>query len=517
VVQIPETQPEQVALEDTLRLILKNGVEALGGGAGVVAIWSEAERRFVISVSTQLDGRALEQLRPLLDEAIPDLTLSKDSFTLLSQLRPGSVLPTTEGGVRQDPIIAVPLRVAGKLVGLICVMRPLDAESFSNTDHPILASYAEQAAIAVQNARLAHFLAEGKRRVESVLEHSAEGIMSIDAQRRILSVNAAMERLTCRHRDEMLGRECSAVLQLRDDDGRNLCTRQCPVALGDREAGPIVEQHGVIRTKDGRDIQVAMVYSVVRSREGKPVNAVVNVRDISRLREVENLRNTFLSMLGHELQTPLSIIKGYASTLARDDAGWDEEASRQGLRVIEEESDRLNKVVNRLLLASRISAGALSIDKEPVQLSFLAAKVVRRVQRVSKGHSFELDFVPDFPSVMAAPDLIEEALANLVENAVKYSPDGGAVRVSGTILDGEVRIAVADEGVGIPLSEFERVFERFHRVDTELSKKVQGVGLGLHICKSIVEAHGGRIEVSSELGRGSRFTVTLPTGEVPAP
>lgn len=511
--EIPAIQLQPIDIQSTLELILKNAVEALGGDAGVVATWSEAERRFVIEVSIGLDGTALDRLRPLLDEAIPDLTLSSESFTLLSELRPGSGLPATVTGVRQDPIIAVPLRTGGALIGLLCVLRPVEAECFSNTDHPILASYAEQAAIAVYNARLAHAVSEEKRRIESVLEHSAEGIMGIDSQRRILSVNAAMEQLTCRPRSEMLGRECSLALQLRDDKGRNLCGRQCPMLQAADEADSRFERHGVIRRKDGREIHVAMVYSIVRSRDGKPVNAVVNVRDVTRLREAEDLRNTFLSMLGHELQTPLSIIKGYASTLARTDGHWDGETQRQGFQVIEEESDRLNKMVHRLLLASRISAGALALDREPVQLPSLVAKVVRRVEHIGSSHRFELDFPSDFPSVLGAPDLLEEVLANLVENAVKYSPGGGHVRICGVRLDGQVRVAVEDEGIGIPVAELDRVFDRFYRVDNEVSRKVRGVGLGLHICKSVVEAHGGRIEVFSELGRGSRFAFILPVGE----
>ncbi|MFW6150519.1 MAG: ATP-binding protein [Chloroflexota bacterium] len=516
VLEIPQIRPVQTNVESTLELILKNAVEALGGDAGVVATWSEAEHRFVIEVSIGLDNAALDRLRPLLDEAIPDLTLSKDSFTLLSELRPGSALPATDRGVRQDPIIAVPLRVGSELIGLVCVLRPVEAESFSNTDHPILSSYAEQAAIAMHNARLAHFVAEEKRRVESVLENSAEGIMSIDSHRRIMSVNGAMEQLTCRPRSEMLGRGCSAVLQLRDDTGRNLCGHQCPMMRAEDGAASRFEQSGVIRTKDGRELHVAMVYSIVRSREGKPVNAVVNVRDITRLRETEDLRNTFLSMLGHELQTPLSIIKGYASTLARADGEWDAETQRQGFQVIEEESDRLNRMVHRLLLASRISAGALSLEREPVQLPSVVARVVRRLERADAGHRLEQDFPRDFPSVLGAPELLEEVLTNLVDNALKYSPGGGRIRVSGARLDGQVSVAVEDEGIGIPAAELDRVFDRFYRVDNEVSRKVRGIGLGLHICKSVVEAHGGNMDVSSQLGRGSRFAFTLPVGEPPA-
>jgi signal transduction histidine kinase len=271
------------------------------------------------------------------------------------------------------------------------------------------------------------------------------------------------------------------------------------------------ELQGKIQSADGQDIEVAMVYSVTRSRAtGRAHSAVINVRDIKRLREVENLRSAFLSMLGHELQTPLSIIKGYTSTLARSDAKWNKKTLRDGLQVIEEECDRLSKLVNRLLLASRIESRTVTLKKEPVQLSAMANKVVRRLESVTTIHKFEVDFEPDFPEVYADPDRMEEVLTNLVDNAIKYSPKGGRIAVTGRANKDEVVVTVSDEGIGIPRRELGRVFERFRRGEDGQVQKVRGMGLGLFICKSIVEAHGGQIDVSSESGRGSEFTFTLP-------
>ncbi len=512
-VEIPRTTVELVDLEATLMLILRNAVKALGGGAGVIATWSEAERRFVVRAAYGLDTKTLAKLRPLLDEAAPDLAGSRESFALISQLLPELALPPSPDGARHDPIIALPLQVGKQSVGLIYVLRPINAGSFTRMDQPVLGAFAEQAAISVQNASLAHILSEEKRRIESILESSADGIMSIDARCRLVGFNLAMEKLTGYPREEVLGKECFRVLNFRDRAGKNLCNLWCPILKGYAEAAPTLEQQGLIKAKGGRDIDVAMVYAIVRSPEGKPINAVVNVRDLSRFREVESLRETFLAMLGHELQTPLAIIKGYTSTLAREDGKWNEETLRRGLRVIEQESDRLANIMRKLLLASRITAGALDLKKEPVDMSYLAGKVVRRLQELTGIHTFEIDFASDFPSIPAEPALLEEVLTNLVENAVKYSPQGGKITISGRSSDGQVEITVADEGIGIPSSELKRLFTPFHRVDRGAAGKVQGVGLGLHICKAIVEAHGGKIEVASQFGKGSQFTFTLPFGE----
>jgi PAS domain S-box-containing protein len=509
VVEIPKTESEHLDLETTLGVILQNAIKALGGSGGLIATWSKPERRFIPSATLGLEETALARLQPLLDEAVPDLAASKRSFNMLSELQPGSELPLSDMGIRHDPIIALPLQIAGKWMGLIYVLRPVTAASFSKVDQPILAAFAEQAAVAVQNARLAYALAQEKQRLDAILENSAEGILSIDADCRLIGVNQAMERLTGYSRSELLGKECFRVLDFQDINGNSICNTQCPLRAGS-EQETTIERDGTIRTSEGRDIHVAMVCSIVRSPEGKPMNAVVNVRDITRLREIESLRETFLAMLGHELQTPLSIIKGYASTLARTGRKWSEAELRQNAGVIEEESDRLSKVVDRLLLASRISAGAMTLEKEPVELPSLVRRVMRRLRALTSIHAFRSRFEPNLPTVYADPTLLEEVLVNLIENAIKYSPSGGRIILSGKSDGQTVTVTVADEGIGMTPDEAERIFQRFVRGEKGKKRRAKGLGLGLYICKSIIEAHGGKISVTGRPGKGSRFSFTLP-------
>jgi signal transduction histidine kinase len=217
-----------------------------------------------------------------------------------------------------------------------------------------------------------------------------------------------------------------------------------------------------------------------------------------------------VSVVSHELKTPVALIKGYAETLGREDAEWDRETLREGLGVIGEEADHLTHLIDSLLEASRIQAGGLKLQPTDVNLPRLAEKVVDAYRTQTDVHTFDLDFPPDFPAVWGDPERLREVLTNLVSNAVKYSPDGGIVWVGGRIDRTGVTVYVADQGIGIPPEEQARIFERFHRVETGPHRHADGTGLGLYLVKAIVEAHGGRVWVESAPDQGSIFMFTLP-------
>jgi K+-sensing histidine kinase KdpD len=511
-----------VELQPELEGILRNAVRALGGSAAVVATWDDAVHRFVVTGAYGLDGPQIARIRPLLNEAIPDLALSREQFALLSALFPQSALPVSTTGELQNPVMAVPLSTNDETVGLIFVLRSSDAANFSRLDPPVLAAFAEQAAIAVQSARLAHLLTQEKQRVESILEGSADGIYTVDADRRIVSVNPAMERLLGRPGEELLGLPCAVAFNWRDREGRPICPGHCPMIHAQPPAavvdGNVTELAATAQSSSGRRTDVALVYAVVRSPELAPLNAVVNVRDMTRFRETEEMRSTFLSMLEHQLQTPLAIIKGYTNTLARPDAQWDGETLRRGFEAIEEETDRMSQLMDRLLLASRLEVGALPLNLEQVNMAGVAEKVIERLQSTSKKHSLFVSFPDDLPPVTGDPGLLEQVLVNLVDNAVKYSPDGGPVVVSGTHdSHGSVRVTVSDAGVGVPRWETRRIFERFHRSQSLAATHPRGMGLGLYICDAIMKAHHGSISVQSAPGEGSAFIITLPNGTAASP
>lgn len=259
-------------------------------------------------------------------------------------------------------------------------------------------------------------------------------------------------------------------------------------------------------------ITLADNYSPLVDEEGQTTQVIANVRDMTRLREAEELKQTLLSVISHELKTPVSIIKGYAGTLAREDANWDKQTLAEGLGVIEEEADRLDRLINNLLEASRLQAGGLKLNLSYLNLADMANALVEKLQTTTEKHTFEVHFPENFPLIQGDFERMRQVLTNLLGNAIKYSPDGGLITVGGLTgpTQNKVRLYVSDKGIGIPPAEQERIFDRFHRVDNRLARQTPGTGLGLYLVKAVVEAHGGKIWVESTPGQGSTFWVELP-------
>jgi signal transduction histidine kinase len=249
--------------------------------------------------------------------------------------------------------------------------------------------------------------------------------------------------------------------------------------------------------------------------------AIENVRlkeelQVTRsLEEANRLKAELISTLAHEMRTPLTSIKGYSTALLMDEVSFKPETEQEFLQIIDEECTVLQDLIHDLLESSIIDAGLLKLEIQPVMLHRLAQGVVDDMAHRTQKHSFVVDFergVDGFPIVDADPHRIEQVLRNLVDNAIKYSPEGGLVVIQGEAHENEVVISVADQGVGIAPEHLNRLFEKFFRVESGLGRHVVGSGLGLPIARTIVESHGGRIWAESQVGEGTRLYFTLPLG-----
>jgi len=507
-----EAAPQQEAyLSTSLEAILGNVVDAVEGEAGILALWDQTANRLVERASCGPHDVLENRLRPLLRAASSHHGRARrKSFDgPASQVDDGFIPGATQN--KQDHTIILPLRQGDVTSGMIGILRPPSAGGLGDSEQRILSALASQAAISIGNARQASALAAERQHIESILEHSADGIMTVDPQRRILSFSSGMERLTGYTKDEIIGRFCFEILRIIDDHGVDVCQSNCPVAMGVEGFASVI---GTFEAKHGRHTVVGMSYSLGRAPGGEPEDIVVNVRDIGYVRQIEDIRESILTSVSHQLQTPISIIKAYAGALSRPGAGWSEETIMDKLKAIEEESDRLADLVGKLLYSSRLDSGRVSLNRLQLDLSKEADKVARRFAEFAPSHQLEVDFAEAFPPVLADPGSIDDVLSNLVSNAIKFSPDGGRIIIHGVSSGKEVSVTVSDEGIGIPLQDQQFVFDRFYRVDDVAVRRSQGTGLGLYICKALVEAQGGRIWVESEPGKGARFTFTLPAAGV---
>jgi len=374
----------------------------------------------------------------------------------------------------------------------------------------MLAAFASQAAIAVSNARLYTQVADQRRHLDGILESSADGIFILGPSYRFTRFNRACSRLTGYSADYAIGKDHSEIIRW--------SRREPGLSLEEAGAGgwPLSSTaelyvEGDLVRKDGGSASVGITYAPTYSSDGRLLSVVANLRDITRFREAEELKSTFISIISHELRTPVALIKGYVGTLRRDDAAWDPTVVRDSLAVIEEESDHLAELIDDLLEASKLQSGAPSLNLVDVDLAEIAKALAERFKTQSTIHQFELRLSDDFPIVRGDEQRLTQVISNLLSNSIKYASAGGKVLIQGRVTGNEVVLCVQDEGPGIPPSDRVRIFERFYR-SADLARTTKGAGLGLFLAKAVVEAHGGRIWVDEKLERGTRICFAIPRG-----
>jgi signal transduction histidine kinase len=515
--KISRAMTAQLDLPAVLRMVLEAAVEMLAGQAGLIA-FREDDGSFTVRASYGLPEPVLELLNPLWT----DLPEGGEQSWLTVELERRLSLASAAAGIALRQVVALPMSVGDETVGAIYVFRRWGSR-FSANDRQMLASFANQAAIAVHNAQLYEQVSREKRRLDAIIEYSADGVMILDAGHRIQVFNRALAALTGWTAADAVRREHDEVIRWAHVvDGADLATAEAggwplkrrATQLGSQRTADDQAQtlyvEGDLRRRDGSTVSVGVTYAPLLDRDGRLVNIIVDVHDITRFREAEELKSTFISVISHELKTPVSLIKGYAGTLRREDVRWDDKTVRESLAVIEEESDRLNALIDNLLDASRLQVGALPLNVGEVALDGLAQRTVEKFRSQSQEHEFVVDFPPDFPEVEGDEARLEQVLSNLLTNAIKYSPKGGSIRVNGRVLPESVIVTVSDEGIGIARAEQTRVFDAFYRVDDAPTRRTQGTGLGLYLAKAVVDAHGGQIWVASEPGHGATFSFSLP-------
>ncbi len=401
-------------------------------------------------------------------------------------------------------MIGVPLVVRDQARGILAIGKT-QVGYYGQDDLQNAAAFANQAAIAIENARLYRETIEEKRKTETILRETFSGIVVTEPDLRIVSFNAGAEAITGFASGEVLGKGLPEVL------GPQVTAPGSPLgqvmATGER----VPPQETTVQAVAGvRDILQGAV--ALHGGDGSVFGYLISFADISRLKEVDRLKTDIVANVSHELRTPLASIKAYNELLLNNIEGDDRQLRDQFLRTIDLETDRLAQLISDLLNLSRLEAGRFEVRKVEVALGGLLRDVLAMVdlQRRNQDVTIRVDGPAEMPRLIADREMLVMIAKNLLTNAIKYSRHGGEVVIALRSEPEHLVLQVSDHGIGIPAEALPHLFQKFYRVKSAADAGIEGTGLGLVLVKQAVEAHGGTIGVESELGVGTTFTVQLP-------
>jgi len=393
--------------------------------------------------------------------------------------------------------------VEERIIGVMHVFNKRHDQDFNGDDVRLLEMLAEQAAAVISNAQLYIQLTEEKEQLQEAFESIHVGVIVFDADGFIRLINpAACEMLGVAYQ-VYTGQPVAEVVP--DGEVKEL--------LASALAQPEERSTEISLGEEDMHIYQAQT-TLMTSAEGQLENVVAIFYDITEIRRVERMKTAFVSTVSHELRTPLTSIKGFISTLLEDSEGiYDDETQREFLLIIDEECDRLTRLISDLLNVSRIESGrGLELHLSDVDVREALDRVIASQHGYTAKHQLVAEVPESVGALRADADKLAQILDNLVGNAIKYSPQGGTVKIVVGDEGDSLRIDVVDEGLGIPERHRDRIFDRFHQVDDDVDHKaVGGTGIGLYLVEHLAQAHGGRVWLAhSEVGQGSTFSLRLP-------
>ncbi len=408
--------------------------------------------------------------------------------------------------------LAAPMFHRGDRVGHVFVGDKEGGEEFSRADEETLVMFASQAALVIANARAYREEQRARADLETLVTTTPVGVVVFDALTGApKSLNREARRIADSLRDSGQSPEMLLeVMTCRRADGREVSLREFPMAELLSVGETLRAEEIVLGVPDGRSVTVLLNATPILSDEGAVESVVVTMQDMADVEELERLRAEFLAMVSHELRAPLTSIKGSAATVLESPTDLDPAVVRQLFRLIGEQADHMHGLVSDLLDVARVETGTLAVSPEPAEAALLVERARSAFASAGGRNNLAIDVEPDLPLVAADRRRIVQVLGNLLTNAARHSPESSVIRMNAVREDLHVAFSVTDEGRGIPAESLPRLFRKFSSVQSQ--ERGGDTGLGLAICKGIVEAHGGRIWAESDgPGLGARFTFTLPT------
>jgi PAS domain S-box-containing protein len=404
---------------------------------------------------------------------------------------------------REDPVfrsgmvgaVAVPMFArGGDLQGVLAVY-DRRVRVWREDEAQALAALAATAAAAFSSAELYARVAEEKERSDAILANIADGIVAVDREDAIVLWNATAEQITGVPAEEALGRRVADVLQRELTAG---------------EDGPTGERQ-VAFLRGGKEVWLSLTEAVMVDPTGAVAGRIFAFRDISTERVVEQMKSDFVATVSHELRTPLTSIYGFGETLLRADVEFSDAERRTFLTYIASESERLINIVDDLLNVARLETGTLGLNLSRTDLGEVVSETVSRfAEHLNGDFTLDVEVQPGSVYVRADREKLTQIVTNLMDNAVKFSPDGGRIAVSARRRSDTAEIRIADQGIGIARADQQRIFTKFYRAGDASELSPQGTGLGLFLARGLLAAMGGRIWVESTEGEGSTFVFELP-------
>ncbi|MFN3649660.1 MAG: ATP-binding protein [Armatimonadota bacterium] len=400
--------------------------------------------------------------------------------------------------------------VERSIMGVFCAFDKFYGRKFDLEDAKLLSMMARQASAVLVTSQLYWKEVERTKRLHEIFKNTSVGLMAISPKGTVTQINPAAQRALSMDPDGWFGKSYEEVIS-----NREICE-----IIGDAQAGnPSAEPKELTlyeEAEDGeRDERIYRIQTdPIRSEDGEPMGWVIVFENITDIRRGEQMMAAFVDMVSHELRTPLTPIRGFVSTLLQAGEGmFDWETQAEFLQIVDTEAERLGVLIDDLLNIARIQNGrGLQFHFTPTNLHSMAEQVVRLQAQSSykkPTHTLAVD-IPDGLVIQADEGKLIQILHNLVGNALKYSPDGGEVKISAVVEDDGVKVGIHDQGLGIPPDALPKMFGQFFRVESSGHTGIKGTGLGLWLTKYMVEGHTGRIWVESEWGQGSVFYIWLP-------
>jgi len=406
-----------------------------------------------------------------------------------------------------------PMRYRGAHVGSFFLAEKEGGEEFTSEDEEVLGLLASNAATAIANARTHRAEQRARADLETLVETTPVGVVVFEAGTgNPVSLNREAKRIVEGLR--MPGRTTEQLLEVltcQRADGRTVSLSEIPVAQELSRGETVRAEEIVLSVPDGRSVTTLVNATPIHSDDGELVSVVVIMQDLAPLEELERLRAEFLGLVSHELRAPLASIKGSASTVLDASSPLDPAEVREFVRIIGEQADHMRGLISDLLDVGRIGTGTLSVSPEPAEVGALVDQARNTFLSGGGRHRVLVDLPRELPRVMADRQRIVQVLNNLLSNAAAYSPGSAPIRVAARRDGVQVAISVEDEGGGVPPELLPHLFRKHRGRDSDPGVRDRRVGLGLSICRGLVEAHGGRIRAESDgVGQGTRMTFTIP-------